>query len=172
MRREIIIRKKNWNWNIHAAKESDKLRCKNDSSFITANFDLQSVLQLPYSDVSQFYYSRKICVYNLTIYEGDGKNAYCYSWNELNGKRGSNEVGSILLKYIEQLPSSVTELSLFSDTCGGQNRNQQVAAALLYAVKNTHMKIIEHKFLESCHSHMECDSMHSAIENAIELLLR
>lgn len=148
------------------AKEKDKIRSLNDLSFVTANFDLQSVLQLPYSAVSEFYYARKICVYNLTIFEGFGKNAYCFCWNELNGKRGSNEIGSILLMYIEKMPSTVTEMSLFCDTCGGQNRNQQVAAALLYAVHHTHLNVIELKFLESGHSHMECDSMHSAIENA------
>lgn len=157
-----IIRKNECN----EAKEKDKVRSQNDVSFVTANFDLQSVLQLPYSAVSEFYYARKICVYNLTIYEGFGKNAYCFCWNELNGKRGSNEIGSILLMYIEKMPSTVTEISLFCDTCGGQNRNQQVAAALLYAVHHTHMTVIELKFLESGHSHMECDSMHSAIENA------
>lgn len=157
-----IIRKNECN----EAKDSDKQRSLADPSFQTATFDLQSVLQLPFSSVSQFYYSRKLCVYNLTFYEGDGKNAYCYVWNELNGKRGSNEIGSSILRYIQTLKEEITHLSLFSDTCSGQNRNQQVAAALLYAVQNTHLTVIEQKFLESGHSHMECDSMHSSIENA------
>lgn len=149
------------------AKENDKIRCKTDPSFITCTFDLQSVLQLPYSSVSLFYYSRKICVYNLTIYVGSGEIAHCYTWNELNGKRGSNEIGSILLKFLETLPLTVTDVSLFCDTCGGQNRNQQVAAVLMYAVQNlSHLNRVELKFLESGHSHMECDSMHSAIESA------
>lgn len=113
------------------------------------------------------FYSRKLCVYNLTIYEGAKRNiGYCYFWNEINGKRGSSEIGTTLFKYINQLPSIITELSLFSDTCGGQNRNQHVAAILLYTVSNTHIQTIEHKFLESGHSYMECDSMHSAIEHA------
>lgn len=149
------------------AKENDKLRCKNDPAFITCTFDLQSVLQLPSSSVSLFYYSRKICVYNLTIYVGSGENAHCYTWNELNGKRGSNEIGSILYSFLKTLPLTVTDVSLFCDTCGGQNRNQQVAAVLMYAVKHlSHLNRLELKFLESGHSHMECDSMHSAIESA------
>lgn len=157
-----IIRKNECN----EAKDSDKQRSLRDPSFQTVTFDLQSVLQLPFSSVSQFYYSRKLCVYNLTFYEGNGNNAYCYVWNEINGKRGSNEIGSSILRYIQTLKEEVTHLSMFSDTCSGQNRNQQVAAALLYAVQNTHLTVIEQKFLESGHTHMECDSMHSSIENA------
>ncbi|CAF4889569.1 unnamed protein product [Pieris macdunnoughi] len=148
------------------AKAKDKLKASEDPTLVTATFDLQSVLQLPYSGVSLFYYSRKICVYNLTIYLASGE-AHCYTWNELNGKRGSNEIGSILLIFLQSLPVTVTSVSLFCDTCGGQDRNQQVAAMLLYAVKKIeHLNQIELKFLESGHTQMECDPMHSAIESA------
>lgn len=116
--------------------------------------------------MSLFYYSRKICVYNLTVYLANGE-AHCFTWNELHGKRGSNEIGSILFKFLKCLPTIITEISLFCNTCGGQNRNQQVAAILLYAVENiAHLQKIEPKFLESGHSQMECDSMHFAIESA------
>lgn len=55
---------------------------------------------------------------------------------------------------------------MYSDTCGGQNRNQFVAAALLYSVKNLPIDFIEQKFLESGHTYMEVDSMHACIERA------
>ncbi|CAC5379351.1 unnamed protein product [Mytilus coruscus] len=49
----------------------------------------------------------------------------------------------------------------------GQNRNKFVAAALLYSVKvNKHINIIDQKYLDTGHTHMECDSMHAAIEHA------
>ena len=79
------------------AKAKNKERSNIDPSFLSAKFDLQSVLQIPSSDTSQLYHSRKICVYNLTIYElrlpNDG---YCNVWAEMNGKRGSSEIGSAL----------------------------------------------------------------------------
>lgn len=72
-----------------------------------------------------------------------------------------------MLHYLSDIPDHIDEVSLFSDTCGGQNRNQYVAAVLFWAVhKIDHLKLIEHKFLESGHSHMEVDSMHSSIESA------
>lgn len=149
----------------NSSKKIDKERASTDKKFVTATFDLQSVLQIPCSDVSPMYYASKVCCYNLTIYEGaTPNNAFCYTWTEINGKRGSLEIGTCLYRYLKQLPKGVTEVSLFSDTCGGQNRNQNVAAMLMYMVQNTQLNIIEQKFLEPGHSMMECDSMHSTIE--------
>ena len=89
------------------AKQGDKKRAAAEESFITTTFNLQSILQIPSSDVSQMYYSRTICVYNLTIYEGTSGEGHCFCWN---GKRGSNEVGSVLLHWIQTLPSNITEM--------------------------------------------------------------
>lgn len=54
---------------------------------------------------------------------------------------------------------------MFSDSCPGQNRNQQVTAIILHAIKTLPLEVIEQKFLVSGHTQMECDSMHSAIEH-------
>ncbi|KAL4703070.1 hypothetical protein ACJJTC_008656 [Scirpophaga incertulas] len=150
-------------------KEKDKIRANSENSFSSVTFDLQAVLQIPTCDVGLLYYSRKLCVYNLTVYEaGLPNDAYCFPWSEVNGKKGSCEIGTILLYYLTNcVPENITEISLFSDTCGGQNRNQFIAALLLWAVQKIgHLKVIEQKFLESGHSHMEADSMHSSIETA------
>lgn len=153
----------------YRAKEADKLRAGKDKSFLSATFDLQSVLQVPSSDVSPMYYSRKLSVYNLCIYEvAEPNKAFCFLWSELNGKKGSCEIGTALFQWISQIPSHIKEISLYSDTCGGQNRNQYIAALFMYVVQNTHLESIEHKFMESGHSYLEADSMHSAIEVAKE----
>ncbi|CAH1109508.1 unnamed protein product, partial [Psylliodes chrysocephalus] len=89
-------------------------------------------------------------------------------WSEVNGKKGSCEIGSCIYYYLKEcVPKYVRHVTLFSDTCGGQNRNQYVTAMLFWAVqKIEHIDVIEQKFLESGHSYMECDSVHSAIEAA------
>lgn len=151
------------------AKESDKVRATADKNFLSATFDLQSVLHIPSSEVShcQMYYTMKLCTYNLTIYAAAPPNeTYCYAWSELNGQRGSYEIGTALFHWINEIPENVQEISLFSDTCSGQNRNQYIAALFLYLVQNTHLEVIQHNFLEKGHSYMEADSMHSAIERA------
>lgn len=100
------------------------------------------------------YYSRKLCTYNLTLYEAALPNkAFCYLWTELEGQRGSSEIGSALLKWINQLPQNVNEISLYSDTCSGQNRNQYIAALFLFVVNNSqNIDILTHHFMESGHS--------------------
>ncbi|KAJ4431178.1 hypothetical protein ANN_19775 [Periplaneta americana] len=147
-------------------KENDKQKAKNVSNFKSFTFDLQSVLYTPCSQVSTLYYTRKFCTYNLTIYDQETKKGSCYLWTEKDGKCGSDEIGTCLKKHVENLPADITHVSLFSDSCGGQNRNRFIASLLLHLVRTTKLEIIEHKFLETGHTDMEVDSMHSAIERA------
>ncbi|CAG5016475.1 unnamed protein product [Parnassius apollo] len=52
---------------------------------------------------------------------------------------------------------------MYSDTCAGQNRNQFIAAFLVHLIQRMdgQLEVIEQKYLESGHTHMEVDSMHS-----------
>ena len=147
-------------------KKQDKENAAKDPTFVTATFDLQSVLQLPCSDVSSMYYKRKLCVYNFTIYAANSRVGHCYLWNELDGKRGSSEIGSCIRHYLSSLPDTVKRVSFHSDSCGGQNRNQDVASVLMHSVQSLPLEEITLNFLETGHIQMECDSMHAAIELA------
>ena len=118
-------------------------------------------------ELLNFYYSRKLCVYNLCVYNAAPANdGFCYCWVEVEGGRGSNEIGTYLLQWTSALPTTVTQISLYSDTCGRQNRNKNIAIMFRHAIEHSAtLKCITHNFLESRHSHMECDSMHAAIEH-------
>lgn len=107
-------------------------------------------------------------MYNFTIYEAAPPNeAFCYFWTEMNGKRGCCEIDTCLSMYINSLSPVKTHQTIFSDTCGGQNRNIQMSAMLLHTVNNNQaLKIIDQKYMGSGHSFMEVDSMHSAIESS------
>lgn len=151
-----------------AIKASDKAAAALDSPTKVYTFDMQAVLTTPCSAVSPMctYYSRKFATYNCTFYDMVTKEGYCFVWNETDGQRGSDEVGTALLTKISELPSSVKNVILFCDCCGGQNRNRFIASLLVYVNRNFHFDSIEIKFLESGHTQMEVDSMHSAIEGA------
>lgn len=161
---EHIIRKKD----ALNSQALHKIKANEDKTFVTISFDLQSVLQIPSSSESQFFFSRKLCAYNLCIYEAALPNrAFCFCWTEQNGQKGSNEIGTCLLKYFEGLPDHVREVSMYSDTCAGQNRNKFIVCLFLYILEVcTNIDIIQHNFFEKGHSHMEADSMHSSIESA------
>lgn len=126
------------------------------------SFDLEAVLTLPYAGDGPIYFKRKLSLYTILPYE----HGICYTWDECNGKKGSSEIGTCLLRYIQSLPSNVESLILYSDTCGGQNRNKN---ALLYSVntssnRNSNLKTIDLKFMESGHSYLEADSVHATID--------
>lgn len=149
-----------------ALKKADKDSAKQDSSTKVYTFDMQAVLTTPCSTVSPMYYSRKFATYNCTFYDLVTKEGFCFLWNETEGQRGSDEVGTSMFTKISELPTSVKNVIMFCDCCGGQNRNRFIANLLVYMNRNLQLDSIEIKFLESGHTQMEVDSMHSAIEGA------
>lgn len=88
-------------------------------------------------------------------------------WDETEGNRGSTEVASCLFNYIKNHPE-IEEIFSMSDSCGGQNLNQYLSTALLYAVRLTQCKVINHVYYEPGHTQMEGDSMHSCIERSVK----
>lgn len=124
-------------------------------------------MHIPVCGVGILYYTRKLNVQNYTIHTAKPPNeAYCITWNEVNGKRGSVEIASALNWWIRQVPPTIKEICIYSDTCAGQNRNQFITAFLVHLIQrpDLHLDVFEQKYLESGHTHMKVDSMHSAIE--------
>lgn len=141
-----------------------------DENILCVSFDLQKVLNTPYGQSMLLYYSRKLAVYNLTFYESKTREGYCYSWNETEGKRGANEVCTILDRYIKMVDDrgSVKHLLLYSDACPGQNKNKVVLAAIHSCLqKCDNISSIQMNYLLPGHTYMPVDSMHSVIEKSV-----
>jgi hypothetical protein len=57
--------------------------------------------------------------------------------------------------------------TLYSDNCAGQNKKSIfMAMCLAFLEQQETIKIIDHKFMISGHTRMECDSDHDRIEKA------
>nr|CAI5827309.1 unnamed protein product [Callosobruchus analis] len=152
-------------------KKNDKNN--SDEGTIVAVYDLQAVLQCPKGDVSTFYYTCKLNVFNLTVYEIKTHTAKCFMWDESEANRGVCEIGSCILRYIQSLEEKVAtapvDLIFYSDNCCGQQKNRFMFSMYLYAVqKFPYIKSITHKFLIKGHSQNEGDSVHSVIERSIK----
>lgn len=142
-----------------------------DNSVLCASFDLQKVLNTPHGENMMLYYSRKVAVYNLTFYESGTRNGFCYTWSENNGKRGANEISSILEKYINNvdLRGTVKHLLLYCDSCPGQNKNKIVLTCLNEILKKCNTLLsIQINYLLPGHTYMPVDSMHSIIEKNLK----
>jgi len=149
------------------AKEKYKAEAQEDKSMVVATFDLQAVLPSPKLNASAVYYKRKLSTYNLTVYSLADHDCTCYMWHEGTAGRGSSDIASCMLKYLTDLPKETSRVVLFSDTCSGQNRNQFFCSMIVYALHNSNIQQLDHLYMESGHSQMECDSVHACIERAV-----
>lgn len=154
-------------------KDADKL---NQDGVHVAVYDLQAVMPVPKGLVSSFYYKSKLNCYNFTISDLNLKNVDCYFWNESEGKRGANEIGSCVLHYLKSVSDNTDndtlDVILYSDNCGGQQKNKYLVAAYLNAVSTLRIRSITHKFLIHGHSQNEGDNVHSVIEKQVKRHLK
>lgn len=134
-----------------------------------ACFDLQKVLTCPRSEVSLCFYQTKLSLYNFTVYDIRLHEGTCNLWTEVDALKGSNEVGTCVLKFIKaKVSEGVKEFIFESDSPSGQNRNRMVFNMYLTAAAKYGIKIT-HRFLESGHSYSEADSMHAEIEREAKI---
>ena len=151
---------------VREMKEEDKKKAKMNSNHRSACFDLQQVLEIPYSEVSLFY-KRKLHVYNLSLYDFGTNDGHCYVWPQTVGRRGSSEIASMVYDFLNmKSKNGAQSVVLYSDKCGGQNRNKYIISMYAYAIQRINIESITHRFLESGHSQNENDSIHGVIEKS------
>jgi hypothetical protein len=145
-------------------KKEHKTLARSNVQFHACCFDLQQVLQCPYGANSLFYYRRKLDLYNLSVYDLATGKAKCFIWDQMQAKRGANEIGSCLHRYLTGLSEEgIREVVMYADNCGGQNKNQFIVAMMLHAVQHTEIEKLTICYLEAGHTQNENDSVHSSI---------
>lgn len=146
-------------------KSEDKRLSKNDKSKKTITFDLQQCLPTPQLSSGITFYLRQLWTFNLTVHDCDVDQAHCFMWHEAVAARGANQIASCLYQFLNSIPSHVEEITLYSDSCTGQNKNAHIVA-MYFCILKSHptLKVIKHKFLVPGHTHMECDGDHALIE--------
>ena len=150
-------------------KDKDKERSISDPKFVAIIGDLEASRGIPKDKAGDFFYISKISCYNFSIFNLKDSKGTCYMWDQTIGKRGSNEIGSALKHYINNLSPIIEELVIYMDTCWGQNKNQYVAAMVLKEINcSDNLKSITFKFFESGHNQSEVDSIHSGLERALK----
>lgn len=136
---------------------------KDDSSRVEVlTFDLQRALELPSITTGEAFYLRQLWCYNLCIYDEKRRKGYMYVWNESVASRGS------LKKHFEEfIPDGTKKIILYSDACGGQNRNIKTTLMIKKMLDSWHQNdllSIEQRFFVSGHSYNSCDRCFGLIE--------
>lgn len=118
--------------------ERDMDRYNIDPNHCVICYDLQNVFCLPKANAWAFFYKRKLNTFNLTataILPRKDEVAYCAVWTEVRSGRCGNDIASALFKILNRLctdnPHS-TRITLWSDGCVPQNKNQINSTAIKY----------------------------------------
>ena len=146
-----------------------KLKQGNDKTKTTAIFDLQKALPTPKSEVSLFYYSRKLSSYNYSISYLTNDEVTCFMWNETISGRGSNEICSCLFQILKKWDANgAQEINFLGNACPCQNRNWNILGLFcaFVSLEAISIKKINHFFFERGHSQNENDAVHSVIERS------
>lgn len=144
--------------------KEDKDRCYDDYYVLT--FDLQKALPFPKLSTSVAYYKRNMYVYNLGVHVCNNDQAYMYVWPETEGSRGSQEISACIIKHLTGPANHAKHIVMYSDSCGGQNRNIKVVLSLMKYLQthNGSTEKIDFKFVVPGHSYLPNDTDFSFIE--------
>ena len=144
-------------------------RANTDPRLAVISIDLQKTLATPRIFTSLQYYKRKLWTYNFGIHDVKTGGASMYLWDESIAKRGSIEIASCILHYIEnEIDDEVDKIVVFSDNCGGQNKNWNLVSTYLRQIHSKRFKRIEHFFMVPGHSFLPCDRDFGHIEKFMQ----
>lgn len=152
----------------------DKQEAEQNKEFECISYDLEKTLPLPRIPTSIVFYKRQLWLYNAGVHSFKKKQGYCYVWTENQAGRGAQEIGSCLIKFIaKEVENGTKDLVLWSDSCGGQNRNIKMVLILKSCLEaHPTLKTIYMKYLVSGHSFLANDTDFSDIEGALKHVQR
>ena len=145
---------------------------QSDGNTFVITFDLQSTLPTPRLSSNVVYYKRQLMVYNLGVHDCSKEIGHMHVWHEGVASRGAQEISSCITTFVQAVSRSEckkTQLVMWSDSCGGQNRNIKMSLSLLKLVcTDIPFTTITQKFLESGHSFLPNDADFSDIEKRLK----
>lgn len=147
----------------------DLAMAKSNKEVESLTYDQQKVQNCPKLSTGIIYYKRQLNINNLGIHVGSTGEGIFNIWLEFEASKGTQEVGSCLKKYIEQMGRPVKKLILWSDSCGGQNRSIKLVLMLTHILQNHHsLQSISMRFLLSGHSFLPNDSEFGDAERSLK----
>lgn len=141
---------------------------------VTLCFDLMQNQVLPKTAIGEAYYSRQLYQYFFGVVHHKGgeqlqgkEEVKFYSWGENEAGRGANEIASCLYHYLSSyLPTGTKHVRLFSDACGGQNKNFTMLG-MLSEFSEKHGITFSYYFPVRGHSYLPADRAFGRVEKEL-----
>lgn len=117
----------------HEEVNKSRKQLKEDINSLSycVSFDLEQQISIPTLTHGAMYYSRQLSCSNLGIHDEIISRGIMCVWPEYVGGRGSNKIGTCLWDYFSKMSTDKRSLILWSDNCGGQNKNQFILAVYM-----------------------------------------
>ena len=139
-----------------------------DPDVFVVTADMQKVLQMPKLECKDYFFSRKLVLFNETFC-APGKNgpATCILWNEEEAGRKASDVANAYVHFA--CSQQCSHLIIYADNCSSQNKNRTLFSVLIRAVndKDVSANTITLNFFEAGHTYMSADGVHGCIAKAI-----
>lgn len=136
------------------------------TTFEAIGMDFQKNLPCLNITTNDVYYRRQLTFISFNIHVPSTQQAVFYSYDDSEAKKGTDDVCSMLHHFVcNILSSTVKELTIFCDSCGGQNKNFTVIRFLHNLVtQKENLETIKVIFPIRGHSYLECDCDMSIIK--------
>ncbi|RUS72208.1 hypothetical protein EGW08_020035 [Elysia chlorotica] len=140
-------------------KKAARMGAQRSDGMEAVCFDYQKNLPCPNITTQDVYYSRQLSFHSFNIHVLSSDKVFFYCYDETVGKKGSDDVCSMLFDCFSRLFShDVKHISLFCDSCAGQNKNWTVLRFMYYLVHMAkRFDTITMTLPVRGHSYMECD---------------
>lgn len=149
--------------------KSDLENAEIDEKLETATYDMAKTQPCPRLPTNIVYYKRQLNLYNCGIHSGKYDKGIFNVWMEYEASKGTQEIGSCLKKFINNITAPVENLILWSDSCGGQNRSIRLVLMIIHVLQqHPSLKTISLRYLQSGHSFMRNDSDFGDFECALK----
>lgn len=129
--------------------------------------DYMQNISLPFIPVQETFYLRQLTVSVCCIHNLKDNSAHFIVYHEGVGGKGPNEVSTFLHQYLKENMGDVEHLHVFTDGCGGQNKNHTIVRALSALVSLGMFKTIEQYFPIRGHSFLPCDRDFAVLKRKI-----
>ena len=136
---------------------------------LALTFDLQKAHVLPVLTTNKAYYKHQLTLYNEGLHDMSENQGYAHLWTENIVKRGSQEIASVIYRFVKKYCCRKQSLSFWCDNCGRQNKNQFVAMAMIYMVNTIEdLQVVDIRFPYKGHTFLPDDSNFGIIEKKIQ----
>lgn len=108
----------------YSRKKMAKMDSRKNSNTGAICMDFAKNLQVPNIPTNDIYYKRQLSVYAFNVHVSSTSGSYFYVYSETEGKKGSDDVCSLLHNFIySHFDPEVKNLKIFCDSCSGQQKN-------------------------------------------------